>query len=185
MPRDEDISVVLVDRDDRVTGYGSKLDVHRRGLLHRAFSVFIFDKDGRLLLQRRSMNKYHAEGKWANTVCGHPFAGETNMEAAQRRLHEELGIHQNLTPLTNIYYRQEIGGGMIEHEYVHVFHGLYDNSDIRPDPCEVCETKWARPEDIRAEVLKDDSAYAAWFNHYVREFYDQIFLSQFDNNHAA
>lgn len=180
MPRDEEISVVLVDEDDNVVGFGDKLDVHKRGLLHRAFSVFVYDDQGRLLLQQRADSKYHAGGKWANTVCGHPFAGEGNAEAAERRLREELGISLHVTPITSLYYKQEVDAGMIEHEYVHVFEATYQDELIKPDPMEVQQTRWLRPEEIRKEVLaedlgSEDSVYAAWFAHYVRDFYDVLF----------
>ena len=115
MPRDEDISVVLVDEDDNVVGYGDKIEVHRKGLLHRAFSVLMFNDQGELLLQKRADSKYHAGGLWANTCCGHPFPGEDVKDAAERRLLEEFGIRSKVDFLTNIYYKKYLDKGMVEH----------------------------------------------------------------------
>lgn len=173
--RDEDISVILVDSDDNFIGYGDKLDVHRKGLLHRAFSVLIFNDAGELLIQRRADSKYHAGGLWANTVCGHPLPGEEAENGAKRRLFEELGIRSELTPKTHIYYRKDLDKGMIEHEYVHVFKGAYQNQPIQPDPREISEIKWMKPSQIRDDLHNNSDAYAAWFINYMLNHYDALF----------
>jgi isopentenyl-diphosphate delta-isomerase len=173
--RDQDISVILVDQDDAVVGYGDKLDVHRKGLLHRAFSIFIFNDRGELLIQRRADDKYHASGLWANTCCGHPFPGELVESAAARRLCEELGFDCKLDLLTHIYYKANLDNGMIEHEYVHVFKGDYNGALIRYDPNEVKEIGWIEIEYLRKDVTNNPQKYAPWFAHYVEKCADQIF----------
>lgn len=179
MIRDQDISVILVDESDTVIGYGSKLDVHRKGLLHRALSVFIYNDDGDLLLQRRAEGKYHAGGLWANSCCGHPLPGEKVEEAAMRRLQEELGFTCKLTPLTHIYYRKNLDQGMIEHEYVHVFEGTHNASRISFEPQEVSEVRWVAIPDLIQDVAENTDKYAAWFVHYVQDHAGQIFKNRF------
>lgn len=175
MIRDKDISVILVDQEDEFLGYGDKLDVHRKGLLHRAFSVLLFNDKGELLIQKRADDKYHAGGLWANTVCGHPFPGEEAQDGASRRLFEELGIHANLNPLTHIYYRKDLDQGMIEHEYVHVFEAHWDGQSIAADPREVSEIEWLSPVAIRADMHSHPKKYAAWFIHYMDHHFNELF----------
>jgi len=175
MRRDEDISVILVDQNDHVIGYGEKLDVHRKGLLHRAFSVLLFNEKGELLIQQRSDTKYHAAGLWANTCCGHPFPGEDVQGAAVRRLKEEMGIVADVEFLTNIYYKKSLDHGMIEHEYVHVFKAEYTGQHISPDPSEVSAFEWKMPADIRAEIPHMPDKYAGWFVHYIEAHYEKLF----------
>lgn len=175
MMRDEDISVILVDDQDNVLGYGDKLDVHRKGLLHRAFSVLLFNDTGELLLQQRAATKYHAPLKWANTCCGHPFPGEGSQEAATRRTREELGIDLDLEPLTHIYYKKNVDQGMIEHEYVHVFKGLYQGQNLSPDPQEISDFMWMTPLDIKKDSARHSDKYAAWFVHYLDVYFDELF----------
>jgi isopentenyl-diphosphate delta-isomerase, type 1 len=175
MLRDADISVILVDQDDNIVGYADKLEAHRRGLLHRAFSVLLYNDQGELLIQKRAATKYHAGGLWANTCCGHPYAGEKKDEAAIRRTKEELGIVIDVEPLTHIYYKKAVDDGMVEHEYVHVFQAHYQDQIIRPDPSEVSAIKWMKPADLRKDIAANPEAYAAWFRHYMEEFYDVLF----------
>lgn len=175
MVRDEDISVILVDKDDNVIGYGDKLDVHRKGQLHRAFSVLLFNENGELLLQQRASCKYHAPLKWANTCCGHPFPGEEPLDAAVRRTKEELGLSVTLDPLTHIYYKKMLDQGMIEHEYVHVFRGTFQQQSFSPDPQEVANTLWMSPTDIKMDLVRNPDKYAAWFAHYMEDYFEQLF----------
>ena len=175
MIRDKDISVILVDDEDGFIGYGEKLDVHRKGLLHRAFSVLLYNDQGELLIQKRADDKYHAGGLWANTVCGHPFPGEESQDGAVRRLFEELGLHGTVTPLTHIYYRKDLDHGMIEHEYVHVFEATWDGKAITPDPREVSQVQWLSPLAIREDMKANPNKYAAWFAHYVDCHFDELF----------
>jgi isopentenyl-diphosphate delta-isomerase len=158
--------VVLVDREDREIGIAEKLEAHRRGDLHRAFSVLIWDNAGRLLLQRRQIGKYHSGGLWTNSCCGHPRPGERNVEAASRRLGEEMGIACLLMPIGTFTYRAELGGGLIEHEIVHLFRGTYDGA-ISPDPKECDGFSWSTPETIRRQVETVPQSFTAWFRKYV------------------
>ena len=158
--------MVLVDDDDRVIGVAEKLEAHRSGALHRAFSVIIWDSACRLLLQKRAAGKYHSGGLWTNACCGHPRPGEEVLEAAMRRLKEEMGFACPLEGLGIIRYRAELDQGMTEHELVHVFRGLYDGV-IAPDPEEAEGYQWARLEDVRADVAAMPQRFSVWFREYV------------------
>ena len=125
--------LILVDERNRAAGFGEKNAVHRAGLLHRAFSIFIVDGAGRVLLQRRSRQKYHSGGLWANSCCGHPRQGEPTLTAARRRLNEELGLAAPLSFGFHSRYRAELGGGMQENEFVYVYFGPL-TSDRIPIP---------------------------------------------------
>jgi isopentenyl-diphosphate delta-isomerase len=158
--------IVLVDREDREIGIAEKLEAHRRGDLHRAFSVLIWDKAGRLLLQRRQIGKYHSGGLWTNSCCGHPRPGEHSGDAALRRLKEEMGIACALTPIGTFTYRAELGGGLIEHEIVHLFRGTYDGA-IAPNPKECDGFSWSAPETIQRQIETVPQCFTAWFRKYV------------------
>lgn len=155
--------VVLVDTEDNVIGTMDKLQAHQLGRLHRAFSVFIFDSKGRLLLQQRAMEKYHSGGKWTNTCCSHPRLNETNMDAANRRLMEEMGLACQLTPAFNFMYRSEIYPGLTEHEIDHVFFGI---SDVipQPDAEEVMHFKYVDMVQLASDLKADPGSYSAWLN---------------------
>lgn len=154
--------VILVDRDDAPIGVSEKQDAHVRGRLHRAFSIFTFDSGGRILLQRRAASKYHSGGLWSNTCCSHPRPGEATAAAAQRRLFEEMGFDCPLTPAFSLIYRADVGGGLIEHEYDHVFVGTFDGEPA-PDPHEVDACRWLHPRDIERELSQHPDRYTYWF----------------------
>src|SRR5205085_4273578 len=135
--------VILVDECDRELGVSEKLQAHRAGALHRAFSIFIFDADKRLLLQKRAQTKYHSAGLWSNTACGHPRPGEPTEAAAHRRLREEMRFDCALRPAFQFLYRAELSGGLVEHEYDHVFVGEFDDEPV-PDRAEVEDWRWVR-----------------------------------------
>lgn len=162
--------VVCVDAQDRPLGAAGKLDVHRTGALHRAVSVFLVDRRGRLLLQRRAAVKYHSPGLWANACCGHPRPGETPRAAAARRLREEVGLAAELTPAFTTCYAASVGGGLREHEFVHVFFGRHEGPAI-PNPDEVSETDWQAPEDLARDL---DQRHAVWLHHYMTAHGDEI-----------
>ena len=162
MPTDE--QVILVDERDRELGAGEKLQAHRDGALHRAFSVFIFDGAGRLLLQRRARGKYHSGGLWSNTACGHPRPGEATADAARRRLREEMGLECELEEAFGFIYRVRFDDGLHEHEFDHVFAGRFDGSpEPDPDPDEVCEWRWVDLPTLRADVAASPESYTHWF----------------------
>ncbi|MFA5958092.1 isopentenyl-diphosphate Delta-isomerase [Hyphomicrobium sp.] len=158
--------VVLVDTEDNETGIAEKLDAHREGRLHRAFSVMVWDTRGRLLLQRRQIDKYHSGGLWTNTCCGHPRPGETSSEAASRRLNEEMQIICPLTAIGTFTYRAELDAGLIEHEFVHVFHGVYEGV-VAPNPVECDGYSWSSPDVIRRQIAAVPQCFTAWFKKYV------------------
>src|SRR5258707_1092130 len=131
-----DEQLILVDEGNRAVGTAGKEAVHRSGLLHRAFSIFIVDDQGRILLQQRNPRKYHSGGLWANSCCGHPRPGERTVSAARRRLQEELGVTTTLSFGFFSRYRADLDQGMQENEYVYVFFGRL-SGEPRPDPAEV------------------------------------------------
>src|SRR3954451_2191269 len=128
--------VILVDEYDNEIGTMPKMEAHLKGKLHRAFSVFIFNAEGDLLLQQRAAHKYHSGGLWTNTCCSHPRPGEDTMDAAQRRLAQEMGLRCPLTHLFTTHYRAAVSRDLIEDEVVHVFGGRHDG-EPDPDPHEV------------------------------------------------
>jgi isopentenyl-diphosphate delta-isomerase len=154
--------VVLVDTNDQVVGQMEKVQAHRCGVLHRAVSVCLFDEQGRWLLQQRALTKYHSPGKWSNSCCSHPRLGETSEEAACRRLFEELGVTCPLVVGTSFVYRSDVGGGMVEHEFDHLFIGRYTGS-FACNSDEVERTEWWTADEIRAMLLDSPSLFTAWF----------------------
>ena len=157
--------VILVDERDQELGHQEKLKAHELGLLHRAFSVFLFSADGKCLLQKRAATKYHAGGLWSNACCSHPRPGETIPHAIERRLAEELGISANVTKLFEIQYDLDVGGGLREHEYNHTYVGVIDEGqtfDLHDE--EVSEVKWSERDEI-LQGLETNQAYTNWFRY--------------------
>ncbi|PSQ97633.1 MAG: isopentenyl-diphosphate Delta-isomerase [Bacteroidetes bacterium SW_9_63_38] len=155
--------VVLVNEDGQPTGTTEKLRAHTEGRRHRALSVFVFDTEGRLLLQQRTPEKYHSGGLWSNTCCSHPRPDELPEEAARRRLREEMGFACSLTPLFHFTYHASVGDGLVEYEYDHVFVGRVTTADIRPDPTEVADWAWTAPTALRANLQAAPHQYTVWF----------------------
>ncbi len=167
-------SVILVDEKDCHIGTQEKLAAHIIPQRHRAFSVFIFNREGDTLLQRRALGKYHSPGLWANSCCGHPRPHEEVEVAAGRRLGEELSFTCPLTFLTTVCYTLKLEKDLWELEYTHVFKGYYEGP-IAPHPEEICEIKWISPEELRSHVLAQPESYARWFRLYVLKHFDIIF----------
>ena len=155
-------SVILVNERDEPIGTAPKLDAHQNGRLHRAFSVFIRDCNGRILLQRRADDKYHSGGLWTNACCGHPRPGEETIVAAGRRLHEEMGIDSELDEAGVFTYRASVGDGLTEHEVDHVLTGTY-SGDPSPATEEVEKWQWISPDELRDWIGRDPSAFTVWF----------------------
>ncbi|HEX9582373.1 MAG TPA: isopentenyl-diphosphate Delta-isomerase [Gemmatimonadales bacterium] len=153
--------VILVNAADQEIGAAEKVAAHRDGLLHRAFSVFLDDRDGQLLLQRRALHKYHSGGLWSNACCGHPRPGESTADAARRRLREELGVETTLTPAGTFTYRAEFANGLVEHEVDHVFMGRLDG-EPRPDSREVAQWQWMAVSALIADLEVHPGRYSAW-----------------------
>ena len=160
--------VVLVDATDVDLGTASKRAAHEGGLLHRAFSVFVFDGRGRLLLQRRAENKYHSAGLWTNTCCSHPRPGEPVENAAHRRLREEMGFDCPLSVAFSFVYYARLEAGMIEHELDHVLLGRWEG-DPAPDASEVQDWAWTDVEELRRELSEQPARYSAWLPIALRE----------------
>ena len=153
-----------------------KLEVHRRGLRHKAVSVFVMCGE-RVLLQRRALSKYHTPGLWANTCCTHPHWGEDPAVCARRRLDEELGITGlDLGYRDRVEYRADVGGGLIEHEVVDIFTAeVASPISVTPNPDEVMEVEWCAMDDLRARIADDPSRFTPWLRIYLEEHRAQIF----------
>jgi isopentenyl-diphosphate delta-isomerase len=154
--------VIVVNAADEELGQEEKLRAHRSPVLHRAFSVFVLDNHGALLLQRRAAGKYHSGGLWSNACCGHPRPGESVAQAARRRLREEMGIECALHPAGTVSYSLDVGGGLREDEFNHVFVGLFSGG-ADPDPAEVSDWRWIEPGMVRARASYDGTALTPWF----------------------
>ena len=159
---DSDTFLIAVDEQDHETGVVKKMVAHRKGILHRAFSIFVFDEVDRLLLQRRANGKYHSGGLWSNTCCSHPRAGESLIEAAHRRLREEMGFDCPLRSVFGFVYRAALDGGLVEHEFDHVVVGRFAGVPA-PDAREVGAWKWERVAAIQSQLAEDPRAFTAWF----------------------
>jgi isopentenyl-diphosphate delta-isomerase len=154
--------VILVDESDRELGTEEKLRAHSSGVLHRAFSVFVTDDRGRVLLQRRSSGKYHSAGLWSNTCCGHPRPGETVASAARRRLLEEMGIACALESRGSFVYRAELDNGLIEHELDHLFVGRFIGNPL-PDPAEADGWMWVPLSQAAVDCAARPKQFTVWF----------------------
>jgi len=153
--------IIIVDRKDRQIGTGEKLDVHRKGRLHRAFSIFIFNPEGETLLQRRAAGKYHSAGLWTNTCCSHPREGEKLEEAVHRRLRQEMGFDCALKEIFSFIYKVKFGNGLYEHEFDHVFVGSFEGKPA-PDPEEADGWKWVSLEELKADIKRSPEKYTYW-----------------------
>jgi isopentenyl-diphosphate delta-isomerase len=154
--------VILVDENDQQIGVMDKMAAHEQALLHRAFSVFIFDTGGKMLLQQRALSKYHSGGLWTNACCSHPRLNETVANAATRRLKEEMGFTTLLTPAFQFTYKAAFDNGLTEHEYDHVFVGTYDGV-IDINPHEVENYGYGLVEDIELDLQQNPTIYTEWF----------------------
>jgi isopentenyl-diphosphate delta-isomerase len=155
--------VILVNEKDESIGVMEKMAAHQQAVLHRAFSIFIFNDKNEMLLQQRADEKYHSAGLWTNACCSHPKPGEAITSAAQRRLFEELGFTTPLTQSFSFIYKAEFDNGLSEHEYDHVFTGRY-NGDINPNYNEVKAWKFVSIEVLKQELLTHPANFTAWFH---------------------
>lgn len=170
-------NVILVDDQDNQIGSMPKMEAHVKGILHRAFSIFIFNTKGELLLQQRAFDKYHSGGKWTNTCCSHPRLGEETIDAANRRLMEEMGMECNIYHTFSFQYQAELLEGMIENEFDHVYFGLSDQLPVI-NPSEVESYQYMRMDMLLEQIESHPENYTAWLkiciarvmNHYVKIF---------------
>ena len=161
-------SVVLVDeyghnlfcQDGRLSTMG-KIEAHRCGLLHRAVSIFIFNNRNELLLQKRAADKYHSPNKWTNTCCTHALPGESPLMAAQRRLNEEMGLVATLTEAFTFSYQADVGNGLTENEFDHVFFGVSDQNPY-PNPTEVSDWSWTGIKELEGKLTINPEEYSSW-----------------------
>lgn len=154
--------VILVDEHDHEIGTMGKLQAHQDGVLHRAISIFIFNDKGELLLQQRAADKYHSPLQWTNSCCTHPRQGELPMEAAIRRLGEEMNMSCSLIWKYSFIYKAELGDGLTEHELDHVYLGI-SNIEPVPNPAEVAGWKYLSLENVEIEIAEKPEMYTAWF----------------------
>lgn len=155
--------VILVNEHDEQIGTMDKLEAHRQAKLHRAFSVFIFNAQGQMLLQQRAEGKYHSAGLWTNACCSHPSPGEDTSLAVQRRLQEEMGFTTDVIRIFDFTYKAEFDNGLVEHEFDHVYLGVY-NGEIFPNPDEVQDFCFKQLEQVKAEMSEQPDEFTAWFH---------------------
>lgn len=162
--------VVLVNSKDRKTGIAGKLEAHKHGWLHRAFSIFIFNDQGEMLLQQRAEGKYHFGRLWTNACCSHPRPGEKVLEAARRRLHEELGINTPLKKFGAITYSfYDAESKLTEHEFDHIITGTY-SGNFHLNPAEVQKVRWISLKALVIELKKQPSRFTPWFSAIMKEY---------------
>lgn len=154
--------LILVDENDVPLGTAEKMEAHEKALLHRAFSVFIFNSKGEMLLQQRALNKYHSGGLWTNACCSHPYFEEDTLTAAGKRLQEEMGFETPLTKAFSFIYKASFDNGLTEYEYDHVFIGKYDG-EVLPDKKEVEHFCFMSMDELKAAMELYPQKYTAWF----------------------
>jgi len=169
----EEEKVILVDENDNQIGLMPKMEAHEKAVLHRAFSVFIFNDKNELMLQQRALHKYHSPGLWTNTCCSHQRDGESNIEAGKRRLNEEMGFVANLRETTSFVYKAPFDNGLTEHELDHVMIGNYNKEPII-NKDEVASWKWMPLEDVKVDIALRPEKYTAWFKIIFEKFYEHI-----------
>jgi isopentenyl-diphosphate delta-isomerase len=155
-------NVILVDTNDTPVGQMEKLKAHLKGELHRALSVLVFNNDGEILLQQRAFSKYHTPGLWSNTCCSHPRPGEHSLEAATRRLQEEMGFTTPLIKSFDFIYKAHFDNGLIEHEFDHVFFGTFDGEPVI-NPEEANDFEWVKLNNLMEDMRSSPENYTVWF----------------------
>ncbi len=161
--------VILVDENDKQIGTEEKIQAHKESKLHRALSVFILNSQGKMLLQRRAKSKYHSPGLWTNACCSHPRPGEKTHDAATRRLQEEMGFSCKLSEAFSFTYMIKFDNGLSEHEYDHVFVGVYDKEPM-PNPDEVDSWKWISLPELKSDIEKHPEHYTYWLKVAIDRF---------------
>jgi isopentenyl-diphosphate delta-isomerase len=165
--------VILVDENDQQIGVMPKLEAHQKAVLHRAFSVFIFNDKHELMLQQRALKKYHSPGLWTNTCCSHQRESESNIEAGKRRLQEEMGFVTDLKESISFIYKAPFDNGLTEHEFDHVLIGNH-NDEPKINEDEVANWKWMALDDVNKDLKTHPEYYTAWFKIIFDKFYNHI-----------
>lgn len=173
--------VILVNENDEQIGLMPKMEAHEKALLHRAFSVFIFNDKNELMLQQRALTKYHSPGLWTNTCCSHQREGESNLDAGKRRLQEEMGFVTELKETTSFIYKAPFDNGLTEHEYDHVLVGHY-NDEPNVNLEEVASWKWMSLEAVKKDINQNPNLYTEWFKIIFDKFYDYINITNESNS---
>lgn len=155
--------VILVNDQDQEIGTEEKMEAHRKGLLHRAFSIFIYNSKGEMLLHKRALTKYHSGGLWTNACCSHPRKKESIQEAGHRRLQEEFGFDCPLKEAFSFIYKADLDKGLKEHEFDHVLIGTYDGPIDALNPEEIDSYKWITTDNLKKDLLEHPEAYTVWF----------------------
>lgn len=164
--------LILVDEEDNAIGHGEKMEVHEKGQLHRAFSIFVVNDKNELMLQKRALHKYHSGGLWANTCCSHPIKSEDQEVTVKRRLMEEMGFTCEIKPLFSFIYKASLDHGLTEHEFDHVYLGHYEGSPS-PNPDEVGDWRWIGIETLKTDLVENSDQYVYWLQVAFQQFYDE------------
>ncbi len=159
--------VILVDEHDKQIGLLEKIQAHKEGRLHRAFSVIIFNQNGDMLIHQRAKDKYHCGGLWTNACCSHPRDGELTEDAAHRRLNEEMGFDTELSYIDSFIYKADFDNGLIEHEYDHLYAGFYEG-EILPNEDEVANWKYVNLVQLKQDIQRNPSQYTIWFRDIIQ-----------------
>jgi len=167
--------VILVNERDEKIGLMPKLEAHQKGILHRAFSIFVYNDKNELMLQQRALNKYHSPGLWTNTCCSHQRDGETSLEAGKRRLQEEMGFTTPLKETNSFIYKAPFDNGLTEHELDHILVGNY-NGIPKINQTEVASWKWMTLEQVQNDIQINPDDYTAWFKIIFDKFHQNISL---------
>jgi len=165
--------VILVNEKDEQIGLMPKMEAHEKAVLHRAFSVFVFNDQNQLMLQQRAAEKYHSPLLWANTCCSHQRDGESNLKAGKRRLQEEMGFVCELEEKTSFIYKAPFDNGLTEHELDHILVGYY-NENPKLNREEVEDFKWMTVEEVKTDMALNPEIYTEWFKIIFEKFYDFI-----------
>ena len=165
--------VILVNEKDEPIGLMPKMEAHEKGLLHRAFSVFVFNDKNELMLQQRALSKYHSPGLWTNTCCSHQREGESNIEAGKRRLQEEMGFTTDLKDTMAFIYKAPFDNGLTEHEFDHILVGNF-NDVPNLNPQEVSAWKWMKLEAVQKDMQIHPERYTEWFKIIFDKYYQSI-----------
>ena len=171
--------VILVDENNNQIGIEEKILAHKKNLLHRAFSIFIFNDSFEILLQKRAPNKYHSGNLWTNTCCSHPLENLSLVESAKKRLVEEMGIKANLNEVFSFIYQAEFGNGLSEHEYDHVLFGISNNQPIL-NPDEAIDYKWIKISDLKAQIEKNPGNFTVWLQIMINNYFK--YFEDYENN---
>ena len=172
--------VILVNKENEQIGTMPKMEAHEKALLHRAFSVFILNDNGEIMLQQRAASKYHSPLLWTNTCCSHQRVGESNLDAGKRRLQEEMGFVAELKELFSFIYKAPFDNGLTEHEYDHVMIGNF-NTEPKINLEEVEAWKWMSPELVKKDIHDNPTEYTVWFKIIFEKFYQHLFNTTANN----